>query len=90
MVTTTISIPPTSTGKRLEVDSALIGLVGDASPASLRRRGINGCLSIRQGFATDHSTVAYRYTAPDKTTTWRTFREGLPDRCRFSDQPSNF
>ena len=38
-------------------------------------------LSIRQGFATDHSTVAYRYTAPDKATAWRAFWEGLPAVC---------
>ena len=35
-------------------------------------------LSARTGFATDHSTVAYRYTAPDKGTAWRAFWEGLP------------
>ena len=38
-------------------------------------------LSVRAGFATDHSTVAYRYTAPDKATAWRAFWEGLPVVC---------
>jgi hypothetical protein len=38
-------------------------------------------LSVRVGFAADHSTVAYRYTAPDKATAWRAFWEGLPAVC---------
>ncbi|MBN1812879.1 MAG: hypothetical protein JXA14_13670 [Anaerolineae bacterium] len=38
-------------------------------------------LSVRVGFAADHSTVAYRYTAPDKATAWHAFWEGLPAVC---------
>jgi hypothetical protein len=38
-------------------------------------------LSVRQGFAADHSTVAYRYTASDKATAWGAFWEGLPFAC---------
>jgi hypothetical protein len=38
-------------------------------------------LSVRQGFAADHSTVVYRYTAPDKATAWRAFWEGLSFVC---------
>jgi hypothetical protein len=38
-------------------------------------------LSIRVGFAPDHSTVTYRYIAPDKSTAWRAFWEGLPAVC---------
>jgi hypothetical protein len=38
-------------------------------------------LSVRVGFATDHSTVAYRYTAPDKATGWHAFWDGLPAVC---------
>jgi len=38
-------------------------------------------LSVRLGFAPDHSTTTYRYTAPDKTTAWRAFWEGLPVVC---------
>jgi len=30
-------------------------------------------LSVRAGFAADRSTVAYRYTTPDKATAWRAF-----------------
>jgi len=44
-------------------------------------------LSIHQGFATDHSTVAYRYTAPDKATAWRAFWEGLPAVCAAGQVP---
>jgi hypothetical protein len=38
-------------------------------------------LSVRAGFAPDHSTTSYRYTAPDKPTAWRAFWEGLPAVC---------
>jgi hypothetical protein len=53
-------------------------------------------LSLRVGFAPDHSTTTYRYTAPDKATAWRAFWEGLPAVCAagqvehltlFSPQP---
>ncbi len=35
-------------------------------------------LSVRDGFAPDHSTQTYRYTAPDKGTAWQSFWKGLP------------
>ena len=33
---------------RIEVDSALVGLMGDANPAFLRQRGIHGCTAGRR------------------------------------------
>ena len=38
-------------------------------------------LSVRDGFAPDHSTQTYRYTAPDKGTAWRAFWKGLSVVC---------
>ena len=38
-------------------------------------------LSIRDGFAPDHSTQTYRYTAPDEGTAWRAFWKGLSVVC---------
>jgi len=38
-------------------------------------------LSVHTGFAPDHSTTTYRYTAPDKATAWHAFWKGLPAVC---------
>lgn len=38
-------------------------------------------LSVHVGFAPDHSTTTYRYTAPNKATAWHAFWEGLPTVC---------
>jgi len=47
-------------------------------------------LSVRAGFAPDHSTTTYRYTAPDKATAWHAFWKGLPAVCAAGQAPEAF